>query len=271
MLAPQQFQVPWITDFDVVRTLWTVHGSPQTMCQAANIEPHRVSAAAQEAIRLRTTANLVESAVETVMGSPATEIHAWYTPWAVRLASSDARLARDRWLVGGMDLSLDAAAIEALDQQQGNIAKRLNTSPTVQELRAQTKRHPQPSDILAFAQHAGMDSHHYAFIGKAPTIALSWQCPQQGGAWHHLWGACLLAAVGSLVGYGLRKASVTAWLRQWPCVLGVLLGLVWWLLASPSLLGWAIVATSLWAAWRCPLPAQSVREPATEPTVESTA
>ncbi len=45
---------------------------------------------------------------------------------------------------------------------------------------------------------------------------------------------------------------VTSWWRQWPYALGVLGGIAWWLLASPSLLGWVIVAVSLWGAIRWP-------------------
>jgi hypothetical protein len=265
----EPLQVPWITDFDVVRTLWTVHGPRHTLSESLDIEPHRVSAAVQEAIRLRATANLIESAVETVMGSPANEIQAWYAPWAVRLAGSEARMARDRWLAPRAEVPLDSAAIDAIDRQQGNIAKRLNTSPTLQDLRAQTGRYAQPSDLLVFAQQADMDSRYYTFIGRVPAITLARHRSGPGYVWPQLLGACLVAAVGGLIGYSLRQDRVTARLRQWPCLPGVLIGLVWWLFASPSLLGWLIVAASLWTALRCPLPAQVVTEPASDPPAKN--
>ena len=64
---PQTIAVPWITDLDVVRTLWTVRGPAGGTLRVLDGDRQRVSAAQQEVLRLRNTASLVASAAETVL------------------------------------------------------------------------------------------------------------------------------------------------------------------------------------------------------------
>ena len=263
-------RVPWITDFDVVRTLWTVRRPSTTSLEGEDLESYRISAAVQETMRLRNTADLVESAVQTVMDSPASDIKAWYTPWSVRLACSDARLARDRHLADGGEQAVDPPALEAINRQQEIIAQRLNAPLSVEEIRRRVKQHPQPSDMLAFSSQPEMVADHYAFQGTAPTVSISWPSANHSNWWRQIAAAVCAAGLGGLLHYGVRRGVVLTWLRQWPYVPGVLIGLAWWLFASPSLLGWILIGASLWGAWRFPLPVQRVRETSGELAAENT-
>ena len=263
-------RVPWITDFAVVRTLWTVRRPSTTSLEGEDLESYRISAAVQETMRLRNTADLVESAVQTVMDSPASDIKAWFTPWSVRLACSDARLARDRHLADGGKQAVDPPALEAINRQQEIIAQRLNAPLSVEEIRRRVKQHPQPSDMLAFSSQPEMVADHYAFQGTAPTVSISWPSANHSNWWRQIAAAVGAAGLGGLLHYGVRRGVVLTWLRQWPYVPGVLIGLAWWLCASPSFLGWILIAQVYWGAWRFPLPVQRVRETSGELAAENT-
>jgi hypothetical protein len=259
---PQQVRVPWITDFDVVRTLWSVQGGRHFVLHGESINERQVSALAQEAIRLRSTAGLVESAVDTVLDSPATEIHAWYAPWAIRLACSTARLEQFR-----RQQTAPAPApdwVTTLCQQQQLIAERLGVSTTLVDYQTHTAEYPQPSDKLRFGQRADAVAQRYAFLGAEPSVAIVQTSDDWSSWWYQVAGALLTALIGGVVWWHGRGGHWLSLLCQWPHLVGVAVGLAWWLFAAPSLVGWLIIAVSLWGAVRLPMPSQRVRIPAPE-------
>ncbi len=266
--AATQFQVPSITDFEVVRTLWTIHGPPGIVLDSDDAAQHRVSAIDQDAVRLQTTASLVESAVETVMDSRAAEIVAWYTPWAIRLARVDARLARDRQLAD-TPLPISPAEVEEIFRQQEIIGQRLNVPSTVDDFRRQTVRYTQPSDMRRFVQRQRQHSQFYVFTGAVQTVVIANAAQRRQDGWWQALGAALAALLGGLTWLASRNARMVGWLCQWPFALGVLAGLAWWLFASPSLLGWVIIAASLWGAVRLPVPSQRVEDASHAPTADT--
>ena len=71
---PQLVRVPWITDYDISGTLWTLRGPPDRVLIAADADHHRVTALDQDALRLRTMADLIESAADTVLDRPTDEV-----------------------------------------------------------------------------------------------------------------------------------------------------------------------------------------------------
>ena len=251
---PQQIAVPWIVDLDVVRTLWTLRGPVGGTLASEDDERHRIDVVPQESLRLRTMADVVASAAETVLDSPVGDVQAWYTPWAIRLACGRARISQDRWLDQRDDRShgVDLAEVDTILQDQDTIAQRLKVLPKVTDYVRQTNRYAESRDLWDFNGRGATVASHYSYIGQMPGLALRWQPDPGRSRW-----PSLLAAVG-LVGLAVglwslvRRGTVTSWWRQWPYAAGVLGGIAWWLLAAPSLLGWVAVAVSLWGAIRWP-------------------
>jgi hypothetical protein len=260
---PRTIAVPWITDLDVVRTLWTVRGPAGGTLRVPDGDQQRVSAAQQEVLRLRNTASLVASAAETVLDSPARDIQAWYTPWAVRLACDGARIAYTQWLAQRDNSGVNASEIEPIYREQEAIAQRLKASPTVMDFVRQTSRNPQSSDIWNFSGHAAAESAYYDFSGHVPSLPLTWRADTRRSWWSGFWAAILIAALGAGVHVLATRGVLCEWLQRWPYAVGVLAGIAWWLLAWPSLLGWVIVAVSLWGVVRLPFAAH--RLPAGKP------
>ncbi|MFO7906122.1 MAG: hypothetical protein R6U98_25920 [Pirellulaceae bacterium] len=266
--TPRRLELPWIADIDVRRTLWTLY-APRTWGPAGDTLPeHRVGPAAQGAIRLRRTASHVESAVETVLDSSATEIKAWYTPWAIRLAYCDAKLTRD-YLRGHEHPPAEPQAIETLYRQQAAIGQKLNVSTTVEDFRRKTDQFPQPADMVRFIQPEGTVSHHYAFHGKVPSISVLSRPATPYPGWPRAMGAVAIALLSGLLWLGGRNPRLRARFYQWPYAVGVLIGLAWWLFATPSVLGWLIILVSLWGALRLPMQSWKVRVPAGESPSET--
>ncbi len=248
-------QVPWITDFKVARTLWTIHGPPGIGLDNQQAAQHQVTAAVQESIRLRTTAILVESTVETVLDSSATEIEAWYQPWAIRLACSAARLARDRQRTDAQP-PISPAEVERIFRKQLVVGQRLNVPLTVDELRQRTVHYAQPSDMMRFMQRCNEEIRRYEFTGDARAVSIVAGASPQTTWLRQALGALTVGLLGGLAWWGSRNARVVEWLYQWPYAVGVLAGLFWWLFAWPSWFGWVIIAMSLWGTMRLPLPSQ---------------
>jgi hypothetical protein len=135
------------------------------------------------------------------------------------------------------------------------------------DLRDATARYCQPRDLLRYGPRHDVSSRHYTFQG--PVAALSVTYPEPSGlrAWWRYGTAAVIALVGSLLGYVPHMGKRAIALRRWSFAGGVLAGLTWWLFATPSSLGWVIVAISLWGALRWPLPSHVVRSAASDAVV----
>ena len=181
----------------------------------------------------------------------------------MRLACAGARIAYARWLAQRDDSGVDASAIETIYREQEAIAQRLKASPTVLDFVRQTSRNPQPSDIWSFSGHAAAEPAHYDFSGHVPSLPLTWQADARRSWWPGFWAAVLIAALGTGVYVLATRGVLSDWWQRWPSAVGVLAGIAWWLLAWPSLVGWVIVAVSLWGAIRASVAAH--RLPAGKP------
>lgn len=255
----QELHAPWVTDFDVVRTLWTVRGPRDMVLTGESLPEHRVDAAAQEAIRLRGTATLVQSAVETVLDSPASEVRAWYAPWAIRLACTNARLARARQLSDTAAITSDA--VQQLIRQQELVSQRLNVAPSFEDYQRRTVEYPQLNDLIRFLGSENSVTERFAFIGPVSQVSVTRERATLTDWWRAVAGGAIVLLAGVLMWLGIGQTALANWLCQWPYAVGVLIGLLWWLYAVPSLLGWGVIAISLWGALRLPIPSRRVRAP----------
>lgn len=259
---PQELQVPWVTDFDVASTLWTLRGPPGAELLVPGAAPHQLDSFAQEQLRLRATASLIESAAETVLDRPADEVHLWYTPWAARWTASVARLARDQWTAGPLD---ETSTPDNARQTQQAIAQRIKADSTLDTLWEDVREFAQPRDLWSALRHPATTTTHYVFAGGTPVLDVV--CQDRPASWQSVWPRWLLA-ITALLGLctlatgRLAHPSLAAWLARWPAVGGVLIGLAWWQWATPSWLGWVVIAWSVWDALRCSLPSIPARTPA---------
>ncbi len=246
-----EIPVPWVIDLDTTRTLWTVRGPSGLVITSEQLADHGTSALRQEMIRFSNTASLIESASEIVFDSPTDEVDGWYTPWAGRLAVSDARLSQTRWFPS-QSAQYEPAAVDAIRMQQDGIAARMKTASILRDVRAQTAVRPQGQDAWADGQHPGSAVARFSFIGAVGRIALAMPRQQVPPRWPRWLAALALIGLGASVYVLLRRGFLVPWMVEWPYAVGVLAGLAWWLWCSPSILGWVLVTVSLVGALRPP-------------------
>jgi hypothetical protein len=253
-------RVPWVNDFEVVRTLWTVRGPAGSVLRSEQANRHGVGPLRQEFLRLHHTASLIESTADTVLESPPQEVRDWYTPWAIRLAAADARIARDRWLPNPDTSAADWTAIQALRERQTSIAQRLKVTSVLDQVRTEPSVAPQPADLWALVPPAGCRILRFAFLGKVPALSVACEVPRESRGRPDFAAAAVVVLCGGLFWGFLRRTHLTTWLRQWPSAAGVLAGLAWWMWANPSVLGWLMVIVSLWGSLRFPFPSHGARD-----------
>ena len=247
----REIPVPHVTDLDTVRTLWTVRGPSGLTIAADQIREHRTTSIRQEKLRLSNTSSLVESASEIIFDSPVDEVNGWYSPWATRMAVSDARLTKLRWFPEAGE-QFDAAAVDAIRMQQEGVATRLKTTNTLMTIRQETNDHPQDQDVWAIGQHPGSDVAHFSFIGAVGRIPVAFPSDRGPGHWWFWLAAVAVLAVGWTIYVLLRRGYLSSKVVEWPYALGVLAGLAWWLWCTPSLFGWLLVIVCVVGALRPP-------------------
>jgi hypothetical protein len=85
----------------------------------------------------------------------------------------------------------------------------------------------------------------YAVSGSPDSIAVGFRQADTSNWRSRLAAVIALVAVVISALALVRRGLLVAWLRRWPNVVGVVLGIAWWLWASPSALGLLIVAAIL--------------------------
>jgi hypothetical protein len=209
-------QVPSIEDFEVEQTLWTIH--------RVNVDDHHqplLAHAIRTTQRMQAVRNQQVQAVlklgEQVSSQHRTDdLAAWRTAWTQRLEQTEP----------GNDTTTERPQSEGL----GYLASSFGAM--------------------------GAGTIQCEFGGAAPSMTFIEPSAVSPGLLTRALVA--LTICSSLLLLFLARSWQPFWdfLATWPHLVGVALGLVWWLWLTPSVLGWVIVAISLLSAVR---PVVSVR------------
>jgi hypothetical protein len=232
ILDGKTFPAPVLIGLPVLQTLWTVRG-PTTDGPGLPALKHLAARADQQSrIRLETAETMLDYAPAVVARSTANELDFWRADWERHVAASRQDLQRQgaqppvptsSELVNEVD---DSAPSEGPRQASdfGELWKLQQTwrgPPTTCSLRGIASQ-----IVIDYPTSSTAD---YAILS---ILAAAWLC----GA-----GFCVLLA---------RSAAVNDWLIRSPHVVGVLLGLIWWLWFSPSFLGLIVISISVLGALR---------------------
>lgn len=231
---------PWITDFAIRRTLWSVRGPTGLTVEDPNNRLHQVSVAQQYTARLKDAVNILETAADIAVDSPPDEVANWYTPWAVRMATDTAwvRSYQSADASGARDANLILATIMT---QQQNISDRLKMGVILQNALRTTRTHPQSSDIWEQIRRPGRHGTCLAAEGACQDVRLAESTALYGYDSVH---GIAIVLVGLVVALSLFLWQ-TWWVwfqpsRQW-WTWGIGLGMVWWIACRPSWLGLLVV------------------------------
>ena len=252
--GPFTLAAPSLGEVPVAATLWTVaapegHGAaPQA--SATSVEPWR-----QELTRLKSIAATLQLAATLAEAGGAEAAH-WYRPWAVRWAAVRRRAEREMTLAAtlgnwrGVRLALTEA--RAIDREQADLAARLGTGPLLSSLLLRPGEATSPENLWQSNLGPNRELSYYIVPSPSPSLRLSYPAAGSSCGARLLWAAIACGLALPIASWLASRPACMWWLKKWPHVAGVLIGLAWWLWLWPGALGWAIVLASLAGAWRWP-------------------
>ncbi|MFH1923568.1 MAG: hypothetical protein ABIP48_27225 [Planctomycetota bacterium] len=230
-----RFEAPSLEEFAVRQTLWTVSGP---LCYELGIpEGMRTSTPLDLALARRESAEalLNRAAGPAAAGDDPAERGPLERVWVRQYAASSRELLRQLTQAGQTD---SAGIIEA---QLQSVAPAAGEAAPVADGPGEIwpwtldRSHPTTCCVAG----AGSDSLTLRYRRHEPDLLARRVVGAAGMA-----GAMLLALLA------IRLGVPAALLYRWPCLVGVVAGLAWWLWLWPSALGWGIVLVSLAASLR---------------------
>lgn len=252
----KHFQAPRLVDLDVGQTLWTIYGLPRFGPAEARDANQRVTPAEHQLKRLSSIAALVELPAEVVGEHLPEEIARWYRSWRMRYRAARGAL-RSELIAAGRHTarSEESIAARGLDDRIRSVDERLAAtrigSRRVSLGNASTQLAALARETMRPVHYVGGDESDRLELRYARTAA----DPFPGRL---LAGLAILFAAGAMA-WWLRSRTLPTF-APWLVASG--LGLAWWLLLAPSVLGLLafVVASStgLWSRWRAGPRTQSV-------------
>ncbi len=177
----------------------------------------------------------------------------WYTTWSGRLAASGQRLRRHLVDAGPTAETRAAQAeLQSLQDRQAAIAERFGSADAPDAPSAGESITDCPIQLWRWALDRPRSVVRLASDTQTGAIVLEYVRLESGGLLQRLAGAFGLALLAGLAIAGIRKGIPAALFERWPHMIGVTIGLAWWLWLTPSVLGLALVLFSLTFSFRSP-------------------
>jgi hypothetical protein len=247
---PNSIQAPSLVDFPVERTLWTV-------VDARRSRGASQSAADEESqllVRLRHSTAVLEQAADALSQSDPEQLRAWFVPWSRRNSAMQAAFVREQAISGGV--RSQEREMLALAQQSQAIAQKLGALRYSATATFDNKLPLALADVLDNRLQAGPAVARETFDGEANSFALPNSQPLFG-PWMPRLLAGIFVVLLAVGGYRLyRWTAARDLLACWPQIVGVLVGLLWWFLLQPAVIGLVIVVIAAALSLRWPWPAQ---------------
>jgi hypothetical protein len=246
--ALKRFSAPRLPELKVSETLWTVYGPQPYVTADARSHTEHLDTAQQELHRLRSIAAIAQLPAEILGEHLPEEIARWYQPWRSRYAASRTALMGTSFDTANVAPSPEETEARQLDEQIGAIDKRLGS-------RAPSARSPvtwRESTDLLIADGETAQPLRYVTRNSEQSLELDYSRSAPSG-WTGRIAAALLVATCGACAIWLGRGRLLPKLS--PGLVVTLIGLAWWLLLAPSIVGLAIVVLGILLALREQAPA----------------
>jgi hypothetical protein len=240
--VPHEALAPWLVGLPVEQTLWTIAGPPWAGLPTVNYQKS-LAPADIEIARLKSTVALMNTAGSTLVDGPTQDIARWYRPWLDRWRQTRESLQRLAAMSHSGDASTAAAeTLSRADADQVQLARRLGVWSAVEPI--WNEPIPQDSSSQTWQQSLGRHnpSAHYRLDGAATAPVLDYPRAFAGDWGSRVAQAAVACVIILLIGWAIRSTRLSDVIARWPQAAVIVLGLLWWLLLSPSAVGWIIVA-----------------------------
>ncbi len=241
MLKPAQWQqrtavvqAPKLVGIAVEQTLWTVQG-PTTGNIEVVADDSQLGPLPHELFRLEKTAALVETASDVLAERDPSDISNWYLAWSRRLAASRSRATQ--WHFASSAHGSEEAALKIIDTKQAEIAARLGAADLKTQSESECSQVTQPIDVWRIALDRSAPIRRCAFSDAREAIEFHHRVQANNMATEP-WVAVMVLLGVAVVSFVVLPHPVLEYcLHRCPQLLGIPLGIVWWLWFAPSFLG----------------------------------
>lgn len=227
-------QSPQLDGIPVESTLWTVRG-PSTGDMKLLADDSILDPLSHEKLRLDRTSALIEAAVDAVTDSDSVQISNWYRPWTRRLTASLGRATQ--WHVVQPGQRDPSDSLGAYKTKQKEIATRLGVETPEAQSESDYLRITEPADVWRVASSRPMPTRRWAFDGKRETIEFRQSRDMESNSAERWATVTILLGVTVICLFLLPGPLLECCLRRCPQLLGIPLGIIWWLWLVPSVLG----------------------------------
>jgi hypothetical protein len=171
---------------------------------------------------------LLESATEIVSQSGAHEMETWRSAWQRRLDTAQRQIRQKQSAASGTE---DARSDSG-------------TSSTIDDVRSYDA-----ASIWRRQQEPLNSTVQGMLLGSSDSFQLDYASTRLHDLGRRGLMATALFGLVALFVLGRRNRTLNEWGLRWPYVVGVLLGMVWWLFCTPSLLGLAVILAAVIGAF----------------------
>jgi hypothetical protein len=247
--------MPSLGEIPVRQSIWTVTapGACRLRCHDAldGISPVQRALAA-----LRNLAAILDRVAEAP-GVEGESLARWYRDWAGRWLG--ARTTLDRQLVrvemaGQAEAASLRAEVESLENRQHAASHRLGLPGVLEQMAADPAPREGAAAIWLAAQEARRAALQSGTTADPTVVSVAYENLGQSATVQRLLAALAVAVLGVAAAWGARRGVLPRLLLRWPYGAGMAVGLVWWWLLTPSVLGFGLAVTcgasAAWSHWR---------------------
>ena len=245
----QMLAAPALGDLHVEQTLWTIAG-PASFAPGLPRQGEAMGVCEQQWLRLKNIAAIVRSAFVTSADDP-DETSRWYPLWIRRLLTARAAVLRGiAQGDAGEAANAMQAECDAIDNEQSELAEKLDVSQTYQQLSAAAPASDGPSALWMHTIDALATPTRCAIDGGDGSIAIQYHLAEGDGLLRRLAAAAAAAILALAAAIGWKRGIAPRLVQRWPQAAVSAVGIVWWLWLWPSFLGLLILLAGLLTAAR---------------------
>lgn len=229
----------------VQENLFSVTAPPRYQ---VNVAAQSIDAATRDSARVASALASIDLSDEIIATTSSDELGAWVRPWAHWLVAHAQR--PDSPLSGTGDQRTTAETV--LPQAWLHVARRLRVEQFLQQMVSESVVVTDTMDLWQQTHQTGSANCFRWTIASGPTsleLRRSWSDGWLGRLEQSGWIVLVVLCAVALP----RFSAVADAAHRWPHLLGVALGLIWWLFCQPSVLGLLLMAFSLLASLRSAL------------------
>lgn len=233
-----------VDGWPVEETLLTVY-SPKSY--RVETEARKVSPIECDTTRMAIAASLIDLPEEIAVTTSNDNLTAWFRPWAQWLVCCGRRAARQKAV--NTETASSRPPATSLPDEWRTVARRLGVEDVLTTI---AQRQPPATDTLEMWQtvHDSSPTAHFRWASttgpKELVLRHFWSADWFGRT--YISAGMMFAALCTIT--LARVAAVADLVRRWPWLVGVAIGILWWLYGEPSVLGWVLIVVCLIASLR---------------------